>query len=72
MPEETPKYKETNPIHLDSGIGFHAPTQIRTSPRGEMITPGGIPDKSQYMLHLMGSAGLIGFTGLAVVQCEAS
>ena len=50
-PHELPKFHKTNLRHLHAGVGFDAPQQVGTSPRGQAMAFGGIPEKTEFVAH---------------------
>src|SRR6266567_3442446 len=50
-PHEFPKFQKADLRHLHAGIGFNAPEQIGTAPRGESMSPGGVPKKAKLVAH---------------------
>ena len=47
-----PKFQEANLGHLDASVGLDAPQKIGTSPRGEVMTLGRVPEEAEFVEHL--------------------
>ena len=45
-PHELPELQKVDLRHLYAGVGFDAPQQVRTSPGGQAMAFGGIPEKA--------------------------
>ena len=46
--------QEPDALHLDAGVSFDTPAQVRTAPGRQAMTPRGIPDESQDIAHQYG------------------
>lgn len=45
-PREGPKFEESDLLHFDAGVGFHAPEQIGAAPRGQVMALGRAPEEA--------------------------
>jgi hypothetical protein len=50
-PQEIPEFQEPDLRHFDSGVGFDAPQQIGTAPRGDPVATSGVPKKAEHRPH---------------------
>src|SRR4029077_2084587 len=50
-PGKFPELQETDLRHLDAGVGLDAPKQVGAAPRGQVMTPRGIPEKTNDIAH---------------------
>ncbi len=50
-PHDSPELEEADVLHLDAGIGLEPPLQIRATPRSEMVSAGGVPEKAKDVTH---------------------
>ena len=50
-PHEAPEFEKADFVHLDSGVGLDAPTQIGAAPWSEPMAAGGNPDEAQNSFH---------------------
>jgi hypothetical protein len=50
-PHEFPEFQESNLLHLDAGIGFDPPQQIRAAPRSEAVPFRRVPQEADRVLH---------------------
>ena len=46
-PHEFPELQEANLRHFDAAVSFNAPEEVRTTPREQAVSTGGIPKKTQ-------------------------
>lgn len=51
MPGEFPEFKKPNLLHFHAAVGLDSPQQKWTTPWGEAMAAGGIPEKSDYVAH---------------------
>jgi hypothetical protein len=50
-PHELPEFKKPDLFHLDARVGFDPPEQIGTSPRGQPMPLGSVPQKADLVTH---------------------
>jgi hypothetical protein len=50
-PQELPEFYEADLFHLDAGISFDAPEKIRAPPRGQTMSPSGVPQEPEFVTH---------------------
>lgn len=48
---ESPELQEADLVHLQPGVSFHAPAQVRAAPGSKVVAAGGIPEKAQDATH---------------------
>lgn len=57
-PQEAQKLKKANVVHLYAGVGLYAPAQVRTPPRGQVMTARCVPEETEDVPHVNSIAGL--------------
>jgi len=51
VPEKAPEFEEADFVHLETGVGLDAPSQIWTSPGRETMSARGDPDEPENSFH---------------------
>jgi hypothetical protein len=51
-PHDSPELEEADVLHLDARVGFKSPLEVRTTPRSEVVTAGGVPQEADDLEHI--------------------